>query len=456
MIENPIAPATAARPSGTSELAAFITRLHFYTGLLVGPFLIIAALTGTLYVLTPQLEDWLYRDQLRTTTEGSAQSLQAQAEAARAHLGSDLRMIAVRPAPAPGSTTRVMFSDPALGDASRAVFVDPVSLDIRGELAVYGTSGTLPLRTTIDFLHRDLLLGSFGRHYSELAASWLWIVALGGVALWFWRRPRTKAARSGKMRVRRLHGLIGIWLAAGLVFLSITGLTWSRWAGGNIDVLRAGLGWVTPSVSLGLAAPQPAGGHEHADHAMASDAMAQPALPADPAGLLDPVLAAARAGGLDSPMLELRVAKAEGQAWLVREYDRSWPTQVDTVAVDPATMAITSRADFDTFPLIAKLIRWGIDAHMGILFGVANQILMAALGLFLTLTAVLGYVMWWQRRPAPGALPRTLVASWARLPAAAKAATLVLALSLGSARPGSQPRSLPADRRSALAAGVGA
>ena len=42
---------------------------------------------------------------------------------------------------------------------------------------------------------------------------------------------------------------------------------------------------------------------------------------------------------------------------------------------------MVSRADFETFPLIAKLIRWGIDAHMGILFGWPNQLLMAGLGI---------------------------------------------------------------------------
>ncbi len=47
-------------------------------------------------------------------------------------------------------------------------------------MTVYGTSGVLPLRTWLDQFHRSLLLGDVGRNYSELAASWLWIAALGG------------------------------------------------------------------------------------------------------------------------------------------------------------------------------------------------------------------------------------------------------------------------------------
>ena len=35
---------------------------------------------------------------------------------------------------------------------------------------------------------------------------------------------------------------------------------------------------------------------------------------------------------------------------------------------------------FADYPLMAKLTRWGIDAHMGVLFGVANQLLLVAFG----------------------------------------------------------------------------
>lgn len=43
-----------------------LRRLHFYVGLFVGPFIFFAALTGTLYVATPQLENTLYRHALHT------------------------------------------------------------------------------------------------------------------------------------------------------------------------------------------------------------------------------------------------------------------------------------------------------------------------------------------------------------------------------------------------------
>lgn len=416
-------------------LIAFLTRLHFYIGLLVGPFILVAALTGTLYVLSPQLEARLYAKQLTAAATGTPHSLAEQIAAARTQVGEDDRLFAVRPAPQAGSTTRVMFSRPGLGESeSHAVFVDPVTLAIKGELTVYGTSGILPFRITLDYLHRNLMLGELGRHYSELAASWLWVAALGGMALWLLgaRQSKSPASRGTTMRLRRLHGLTGLWILLGLLFFSATGLTWSKWAGDRIGALRTTMGWVTPSVSTQLntatlAAPAGAHAGHHHGHGQAPAAgatgLAEPAL-------FDRILATARAAGIDADLIEIRPAGSADTAWLVREVDRAWPTQVDTLAIDPASLQVTSRADFAEFPLVAKLIRWGIDAHMGILFGLANQLLLAAFGVALSCMIVLGYLMWWRRRPAPGSL-QPLLQAWQRLGPAARAASLTLAATLG-------------------------
>ncbi|WP_242702191.1 PepSY domain-containing protein [Arthrobacter cavernae] len=50
----------------------------------------------------------------------------------------------------------------------------------------------------------------------------------------------------------------------------------------------------------------------------------------------------------------------------------------------------------------AKLTRWGIAAHMGVLFGLPNQLVLLAIAARLAAMAVWGYVMWWKRRPTRG------------------------------------------------------
>lgn len=419
-------------------LLTLLRRLHFYIGLFVGPFIFVAALTGTLYVLTPQIENAVYHDALRADDDGLNQPLSRQINAARQYIGEDAQLYAVRPAPEPGDTTRVQFSDPSLGESeSRAIFISPSTLAVTGDMTVYGTSGVLPLRTWIDRFHRGLLLGDAGRLYSELAASWLWLAALGGIVLWLTSRPKRKVKMrdTPKVKARRWHIALGAALLLGLLFFSATGLTWSQWAGGNIDRLRSELGWLTPQVNTALSAHA---GMQHSEpHAEHHGMMHGMAVPMTTDESWDRVLHAGRMTGLTSDKLEIRPPRAADKAWTVTEIDRSWPTHVDSVAVHPLNYSVIDTVHFADFPLVAKLTRWGIDAHMGVLFGLPNQLLLAAFGLGLCAMIMLGYRMWWLRRPvAPANNPaQTVSQAWLTLPTAWRIAVLLVAILLGYALP---------------------
>ncbi|WBU65655.1 PepSY-associated TM helix domain-containing protein [Paracoccus aerodenitrificans] len=242
------------------------------------------------------------------------------------------------------------------------------------------------------------------------------------------RRKRNLAAMPPVQRMRWIHGSIGVSLSVVLILVSITGLTWSKMGGARIDAARTAIGWTTPSVSLDLDRTA-ATGSGHEAH------MAEPvshAIREDRVDQLDAVLMASRQAGLDSPMIEIRLPKP-GEAWMVREYDRSWPTQVDTIALSPDALQITSRADFAEFTLIPKLIRWGIDAHMGVLFGVVNQLLMAVVAGATMILIVYGYRIWWTKRPAAGAQP--LSEAFNAMSAGARLVWLMLAILLGWAMP---------------------
>ena len=413
-----------------------LRRLHFYIGLFIGPFIFVAALTGTLYVATPQLENWLYHDALHGLAEGTPQPLSAQIAVAEEATQGNLRLLAVRPAPALGETTRIMFADPGLGESeSRAIFVDPIALRVKGDMTVYGTSGILPLRQWIDYAHRSLLLGDSVRLYSELAASWMWVAALGGIALWAMTRPKRRL-NNALQNHRRLHVTLGWGLLVGMLLFSATGLTWSQWAGGNVDKMRAAFGWLTPQVNTQLHGEMPMTHDPHAGHHMDAMAMAQHQ-PALQLAQFDQALAAARQAGLNASRLEIRPPVSDDRAWTVNEIDRRWPTQVDAVAIDGATMQVVDRTRFADFPLMAKLTRWGVDFHMGILFGLANQLLLVGFGCALCVTIGVGYRLWWIRRPPQAAWDpaRSLLQAWLSLAWPARSLVLGLAFALGLAMP---------------------
>ncbi|NMM84558.1 peptidase [Rhodococcus sp. SRB_17] len=384
-----------------------ILRLHFYAGILIGPFILIAALSGGLYAIAPSIEKIVYSDYLQTDSTGQIASLNNQIRSAQQYR-PDLTVSAVRPATEPGETTRVLFTDPSLGESERlAVFVDPVMAKPVGELAVYGSSSSLPVRTWISQLHRNLHLGEPGRLYSELAASWMWVVALGGVYLWFRRYRTARNARlltmdrtsTGRRRTLNWHGVVGIWIAVALVFLSATGLTWSTYAGENVTNLRTALSWTTPSVAktLGDAPPPATGGHEGHGTAPAAAGM----MTDTNVGRVDTVLGIARYHGITGPVEVSIPANAE-TAFTVTQTRQPWVFSNNTIAIDGATQKVTDELWFSDWPLAAKLSAWGIQLHMGLLFGLANQIALAALALALVSVVIRGYVMWWRRRPTRG------------------------------------------------------
>ncbi|MDF3148377.1 PepSY-associated TM helix domain-containing protein, partial [Streptomyces sp. T21Q-yed] len=247
---QPDAPASA--PRRWAPLRPLILRLHFYAGVLVAPFLLVAAATGFLYAGAFQAEKIVYAHEMTVRVGDEKLPISEQVAAVRkAH--PEGTVSAIRPSPADDASTRVLLSGVKGVDADHtlAVFVDPYTATVRGALEQYGSTGALPLRTWIDEFHRDLHLGETGRLYSELAASWLWVIAGGGLVLWFSRRRALRKVRgsSGRRRTLGLHGTVGVWAAAGFFFLSATGLTWSAYAGANIDELRTSLGQATPSVS---------------------------------------------------------------------------------------------------------------------------------------------------------------------------------------------------------------
>ncbi|MFI5662538.1 PepSY-associated TM helix domain-containing protein [Streptomyces sp. NPDC051684] len=396
-------PSPPATRSAWASLRPLVLRLHFYAGVFVAPFLFVAAVTGLLYAGSFQAEKIVYAHELNVPVGRSELPVADQVAAARkAHPEGDVS--AVRPSPEAGATTRVMLSGVAGVDADHtlAVFVNPYDGEIRGALEQYGSTGALPLRTWIDELHRDLHLGQVGRLYSEFAASWTWVIAGGGLVLWFGRRRSRRAIRgtSGRRRTLSLHGSVGVWAALGLFFLSATGLTWSTYAGASITDLRAALGQTTPAVTATAA---PDSGGEHAGHDMGGSSA-----PGSDGGVgLNAVLKAARAEGLSNPVEIVPPADASS-AYVVQQIQRSWPEKQDAVAVDPASGRVTDVVRFADYPVLAKLSRWGIDLHTGNLFGLVNQIALGALALAVVLLIVWGYRMWWQRgrgsafgRPVP-------------------------------------------------------
>ena len=92
-------PSAPARPSAAATLRPLVLRLHFYAGVLVAPFLLVAALTGFLYAGSFQAEKIIYADELTVSVGDTKLPISEQVAAARkAHPQGTVA--GVRPSPA--------------------------------------------------------------------------------------------------------------------------------------------------------------------------------------------------------------------------------------------------------------------------------------------------------------------------------------------------------------------
>ncbi|MBJ7463435.1 MAG: PepSY domain-containing protein [Mycolicibacterium sp.] len=387
----------------------FVVRLHFYAGVLIAPFILIAAVTGGLYAMAPSIERVIYGDILTVSESGRPIPLGDQAAAAQNAFPA-LTMTGMRPAADPKESTRVYFADPALDEElQRAVFVDPYTGRVLGDEASW--LGYLPVSTWLDGFHRHLNLGEPGRIYSELAASWLWVVALGGVVLWLTKaaaeRRRNRPGRvlrvdrslKGRARTMNWHGTTGVWLLAALLFLSATGITWSTYAGEHVSDLRAAMNWKRPALDTALTPVNAVVPDEHAGHT----GHTAPVTGAAPSVVdYEAVLRAAAGTGVHLP-LEVTLPAEPGQGIGVAEIDKPYRLTTNAASVDPVTNTVTSEIDYwRDYSVVAMLADWGIRGHMGLLFGLLNQLLLLGVAVALVAVIIGGYRMWWQRRPTRG------------------------------------------------------
>lgn len=160
--------------------------------------------------------------------------------------------------------------------------------------------------------------------------------------------------------------------------------------------LREALDWTTPAVATTVSGEAAGGEHAHHgaepvsegpageagavtdDHAH-HDSGAGSAGEGEPGVGFDAALAVARADHEITGPVEIRPPSGADGVYVVEEIDKSWPTSVDTVALAPDTGDLVDEVRFADYSVAAKLARWGVDIHMGLLFGLGNQIALVLL-----------------------------------------------------------------------------
>jgi len=364
-------------------LHRLLWRLHFWAGLIGAPIVLFAALTGLLYVFTPQIEAWRHAELDRV--EPAAQSLPLDEQVVAALAAAPHRQLRhVVPAWRPGDSTQVYVTaahehpggsshDHGLPQGA-IVYVNPHSGAVLGVLPEMQRFKTWAKR-----LHSSALQGNDWRWVLELGASWMLVLLASGLVLW-WPKGSLRAAlrptlRRGRRSWREWHVLAALLTSVVLLVVLVTGLTWSLHAGERFKQMQQALDQQAPRVPKGLQSRGEGPG-------LGWQAVWELARAAHP-----------------GVSLQISAPKGVDGVWRVENFDRSQPTERFQMALDARNGAVLFDSGWAQLPALSRATAVGIPFHRGE-FGWWNQLLLALTALACVFSVVSGLAMWWKRRPS--------------------------------------------------------
>ncbi|MBU1375920.1 MAG: PepSY domain-containing protein [Alphaproteobacteria bacterium] len=370
-------------------------RWHFYAGLLILPVLMLMALTGGAYLYRTEIEGVLYRSMSTVEARTPAVSPDAWVRAAADATGGKATRVEV-PARAV-QAVRVETDGPK---GTRTVFIDPADGRVTGSIAGVG------IMDTVKQIHSLALAGKIPNMLIELVAGWAIVMVATGVVLW-WPRGApggvvtVRATPAKRVFWRDLHAVTGLFAAAVILFLAVTGMPWSAVWGAEVRKLTNDAGWGAPKP------PASAAAWTHAAHDTGSDpatpwameGMEMHAMHHAPAAApltLAGAIQRAEAAGVARPFA-VSIPATPDKAWSVSRI----PSKVEEtrslyLAADGRTLA---DIDWPQYGPAAKAIQWGIYTHQGQQYGEPNRLLMLAGCVAVWLLGISAITMWWKRRP---------------------------------------------------------
>ena len=361
-------------------------RWHFHAGLFCIPFVLVLALTGSIYLFKPQIDALADRAVDSLPITGARATGEAQIDAALASLPGSKLFVYEVPREADDAVRVHLYAPDGTG---RIVYLHPETLAI-----LKTVPHTARLTEVVRTLHGDLLAGRTGSLLVELAACWALIMIVTGLYLWWPRETRGLAGalfprlRSGsRVFWRDLHAVAGIWISALALSLLITALPWTTvWGAGFTELRKLGAPAVQQDWSTSRA-------DEHAQHLRDMRATGAPlATPVT----LDEIVRRVDALHLDPPV-RIYLPSEQQPHWRVRSETQNRP-RVREIEFD-AHGSLLRDDGFARKPLVDRIVGIGIAAHEGQLFGPANQALGLLTALGLVTLSVSAIVMWWRRRP---------------------------------------------------------
>ncbi|WP_413991566.1 PepSY-associated TM helix domain-containing protein [Labrys okinawensis] len=380
------------------SLQRAIWRWHFYAGLFSVPFLILLAVTGSLYLFKDEINHTLFAYRTVVTAPGTAE-LAPSILASRAVLALPGSMLTAFAEPAtPTSSAVATVRDEA---GKYFVYVDPYT----GKVLDMLRTDREPM-WLLKKIHSLELFGTFTNRLIEAVGGFALILVTTGIYLWW---PRGQAGGvvtirgTPERRVwwRDLHAVTGAFAGVVIFFLAATGLPWSGYWGNNLNLYagKAGIGYpaqlwddVPKSAIPAKDVLNKAGWTVENTPVPLSTASDVPSIG------LDEAVGVARKAGI-APGFEMAVPGDETGVYTAAIFPDDLSKE-RTIHIDQYSGKPLVDLAFSDYGPVGKAIEFGINVHQGQEWGLLNQFVMLATCLAIILASVSGVVMWWKRRPA--------------------------------------------------------
>ncbi|MBO1512457.1 PepSY-associated TM helix domain-containing protein [Metabacillus bambusae] len=387
--------------SKNSSVYKTVWRWHFYAGIIFAPFLIILAVTGSIYLFKPQIEQVLYQDYYDVTPNGDKLPASKQIEEVKI-LYPEAVVTNYRPGENAKRSSEVSITS---NNESFTIFVDPYTGESIGAL-----NNENRIMDKIEEIHGELMAGTLGDRIVELAACWGVVLIVTGLYLWLPKKRKSLSGvlfprlNKGKKVLRRdLHAVPAFWITAGMLFLIMTGLPWSGLWGSNFQVIttNSGSGY-PPSIWTGSAPISTIKTKDIADVPWAAENLDVPL--SEIQGFIpisiDEVIAIANREGL-SPIYTVSIPNEKDGVYTLSAFPPKAKDEV-TMHFDQYTGAVLADYRYDDYGLIGKIVAMGITLHKGTEFGLINQLCCLLICLGIIFVAVSGFYLWLKRKPKKG------------------------------------------------------
>ncbi len=224
------------------KLNQWLWKWHFIAGLISLPFVILLAITGGIYLFKDAYETPKQEHIKIVEVNGNAKSYQEQWDLAKPLLHKPpFSMVVSTEDNQATQFTSGMFSH------KNSVYINPYSGEITGKISPKDSN-----MHNVRKLHGELLLGKFGTKIVELIASWMFVLIITGIYV-FW--PSKKQGLKGfftirfkqgkRILFRDLHVVLGFWVSVLLLMTLAGGMPWT-------DVFGDNFKWVQKVTNTGF------------------------------------------------------------------------------------------------------------------------------------------------------------------------------------------------------------